>query len=284
MYYALIIVLILIVAYQWKHRTVRDIDVPTPAKHRDDLLYGYYGTMDDQVAWTRGCVNLLWECQFQGWVKAADNMASAGLPTLLDVANQCFHRIADHGKNYAVHPTSEQNLRDLFNYLKSRGVLHQVEYLCPLDEPNTNCATPQDFLAGIMACRKVAAEYTELAGIRFAVVYAAYPASFTCIEQFDLVGVDDYEAKSTLLMNVYQDLLMAKRPDAKTILLPGGAFGQDPTPFMNWAHSHREVALVAPFTWLGPMVPADKWVGLGNPENPRHQQYLDIGRSICGRG
>lgn len=282
MFYVIAILLILIVAYQWKHRAVHDIDVPTPDGFRHDLLYGYYGTMGDQVAWTKGCVNLLWECQFEGWQKAADNMASAGLPTLLDVANQLFHRIADHGKNYAVHPTAEQNLRDLFDYLKVRGVLQHVEYLYPLDEPNTNCATPQDLLKAIGVARKVAAEYTELAGIMFAVVYADSPRSFTCIEQFDRVGVNNYEAKSGILLDGYQDLLMAKRPDAETILLPGGAFGQDPTPFMNWAHSHKEVAMVAPFTWLGPMVPADEWVGLGNPENPRHQQYLDIGRSICG--
>lgn len=282
MYVIIAILAIAVGAYLWKHRTIHDIDVPTPAEHRNDLLYGYYGTLKDQVAWTRGCVNLLWECQFEDWVNTANNMESSGIPTLLDVQPQVFRKIADHGKNHAINPNAEQNLRDLFEYLKSRGVLHQVEYLCPLDEPNTNCATPEDLIAGLIVCRKVAAEYVELVGIKFAVVYAAKPMPFICIEQFDLVGVDDYDAKSTVLTGVYQDLVKAKRPDAKTILLPGGAFGQDPTPFMNWAHSHKEVALVAPFTWLGPMVPADNWVGLGNPENPRRQQYLDIGRSICG--
>ena len=264
-----------------KHAAVEDAVIPAPAVLRTDLLYGYYGCVGDQVKQTLDHTNLLWESQFDGWQATIANILLAQQPTVLDVIEDVFVKIAATGKNYAVSPDAEDRLRALFAALSSAGALKYVKWLYPMDEPNTNAATPQDLLQGIMTTRKVAAEFPELAGVKLACIYAAKPESFTCIEQFDLVGVDDYDRKSQVLVNgTYAALVKAKRPDAMTILLPGGGFGQDPTPFVNFAHSHAEVAAVVPFVWFGPREPADTWVGIGDVANPRKAQYIEAGQAL----
>lgn len=70
------------------------------------------------------------------------------------------------------------------------------------------------------------------------------------------------------------------RPDSKTILLPGGGFGQALKPFWNYAHNNKEVGMLIPFTWLDGEDPRDTWIGLGNDKNPRKQEYLDYGKII----
>jgi len=273
------IALFLAVAY-WRNRQPQghDITVPTPVVLRKDLLFGYYGCETGQVAEVKGHTNLHWECQFHGATQAILDMLKMRSFTVLDVSSQLFERFADSGKNFRLRQDAESNLTELLDYLDVSGALQFVQALVPLDEPNTNCSTPDDLFKACAIIRSVAARYSELDGVKLACIYAAKPESFTCIEQFDLVGVDDYDMKSSILQGSYQALLAAKRPDAKTILLPGGAFGQDPQPFINWAHADGNVAAVVPFCWFGPREPADKWVGIG--AGPLRETYTKAGEML----
>lgn len=269
--------------YAYKHRKIADIDVPVPAQLRQDILYGYYGTMDDQAALTKDYTNLLWEAQFQGMEKAADSILTASKFTVLDVANQVMLRFAESGRNYKINPFAEGNLRILFDYLENKGALKYVKVLTPIDEPNTNARSTEDVQEAINVVKKITSEYHSLDGVKLGVIYAAKPATYECIEQFDYVGVDDYDSKSQIFTNgTYEGIKSRLKPGAKTIILPGGGFGQDPEPFVNFAHNNLEVGMLVPFTYLDPMVGADTWIGLGNDLNPRKQAYIDVGKTIVG--
>lgn len=269
--------------YKYIHRPVKDIVVSAPAVLRTDLMYGYYGRLRNQVAETIDHVNLLWESQFEGELNMITNILAAKLPTVLDVGTQCFQKIEASGLNHHYKEDAEDLLRGLFTRLKANGALQYVKWLYPLDEPNTN-TTVVDLVYAIRSCKKVALEFPELADVKFAVIYAAKPETYDCIALFDLVGVDDYDNKSQIFTNgTYARLKAQLRSNQKTIILPGGAFGQDITSFINTAHSNPEVSVVLPFVWFGPMVPADKWIGIGDDKNPLKAQYVQAGKLLTGK-
>jgi hypothetical protein len=268
----------------WKHfknRPVSDIHIPEPSVKRKDLFYGYYGAMNDQVAETKDHINIWWEAQFQGHLKAIENIDRTKMFTVLDVTNQCMVKFAEHGRNFKFRPDAEAQLRDLFTTMKQANVLQFVKVLYPMDEPNIN-STADDVKQAIFILKKVASEFIELSGVKLGVIYAAKPETYECIEYFDWVGVDDYDEKSTIFDSngAYTKLKARLHPDQRTVIMPGGAFGQNPVPFVNFAHSNHEVVALVPFVWFGPMQPADKWVGIGQDQNVLKQDYINTGLSL----
>lgn len=280
-YLAVGIAVLAVLYFKYRKPKGYDIGVPMPSTLRTDLLYGYYGCETGQAEAVKGHTNLHWESQFNGWVRAADDILTMSTATVLDVMPQLFEKIAPNGRNWAIRLDSESQLVSLFEYLRSRGALQYVKAFAPIDEPNTNCRSVEDMQAALAIIRKVAAQYPELSGFKLVVLYAAGPEDWMCIKEFDVVGVDDYDTKSAILTGVYQRLVAAKRPDARTILLPGGAFGQDPTDFVNWAHADGNVIAVLPFCWFGPREAADKWIGIGY--GPLREQYERVGHALIAR-
>lgn len=277
----LAIVGIVILYFIKLYKTVPQAVIPEPAVKRTDLYYGYYGCVGDQALQVKDHTNLHWESQFDGVGPTVDNILLMNRATVLDVGPQMFIRVDDHGKNWVYNPQAVPALWSLFDNLRAHGVLDRVKVLIPMDEPNINVATPQDLLRAINTIRLVAGNFTELVGFKLACIYAAKPESFTCIERFDYVAVDDYGEGTNIFTNgTYDALVAAKRPDAKTFIIPGGAFGQDPKPFLNFAHSHPEVAAVIPFCWFGPREPKDKWVGIG--VGPLRGAYVMAGKELVG--
>lgn len=254
----------------------RDITVAAPTIWRNDLLYGYYGCRGDQVAETRDHVNLFMESLFEGPEKAIGNILSAGMTTVIDVSWYVFVSTPD-GSGRTLRPDAETSLRGYFQDLSDAGALRYVKYIYPIDEPNN--VTDLDNLAGAIALiKKLSAEFPELTGYRLAVIYAA-DKPFIGQEMFDLVGFDDYAEKSSILVGQYVALKRSLKPGQKTILVPGGTFFQDPTPFVNFAAQNPEVALVMPFVWF------DGAVGLsGIRSNGMAAQYVAAGKSIIGAG
>lgn len=278
-----IIIAIAVAVYLYKKRPIKDIDVPVPAVLRTDLLYGYFGTLRNQVDDTIGDVNLLWECMFEGHITATENILKMRLPTILDVQTRVLRKFAESGKNYEYNPDAVENMRALFEWLKKYNALQYIKAVVPIDEPNTNAKSEEDLQKAIDAIRLVAAEYPELADLKLCTVYAAKPTPFTLLDQFDWVGVDDYDSKSQIFVNgTYAELRKSLNKDQRTIILPGGAFGQDPVPFVNIAHTYPEVIAVVPFVYFGPMVPADTWVGIGDDKNPLKSTYRAVGRALIG--
>jgi hypothetical protein len=259
----------------------KDIRITMPNNLRTDLLFGYYGRLKDQVAQTARHTNLLWECQFEGTEAAIAAILEAKKYTVLDVSPQMFIRIAEHGRNFRLREDAHFQLYLFFEQLRQSGALEYIKAITPLDEPNTNAESFEDFAKAIAIIRQVSANYPVLAGVKVACIYAREPEEYPAIGLLDLVGMDDYEMKSSLLTSQsFKRMRAQMRPGAQLILLPGGAFGQDPQPFLAYAHKDEGVAMIVAFVWFGPMQPADKWVGIG--ESQMRSLYLDAGLQITG--
>lgn len=261
-----------------KRKKVKDVDIPA-APARKDLFYGYYATDQNSVEQTKDHINLLWENQFGTTDTVVENIAKTKLFTILDLNPQLFKRIADSGKNYVYNENAEVLLYTLFKFLQDKNVLQYVKAFSPIDEPNINVATPADLQKAIHAISNVAMNFPELEGYKLVCIYAAKPQSYTLNEQFDWIGFNDYDNKSQIFINgQYQYLKSILREGQRSIIMPGGAFGQNITPFINFANGNAEVAAIVPFVWFGPREPRDTWVGIRDREN--RQQYVDAGTKI----
>lgn len=278
--------------YKFKNPTYNDIVVPTPTTYRNDLLFGYYGAYDDQATDTLGSINLWWECGFQGEPKSISNILTAKVPTVLSCGDPyLYEKFQSGGRCWRVRDDAETRLRAYFEVLRTAGALQYIKAVVPFDEPNTNVAVGE-FQKGIDVVKKVSAEFPELAGVKLATIYAFEPTTYDCIEQMDYAGIDDYSQKSAILTNGnYGRLKAMMRPDQKTILVPGGCFGQDPTPFVNFAEENPEVGLVLGFVWFKAPTPADvnaikghPWVGIGEPGNPLKDVYIAAGKQVINGG
>jgi len=275
----IIIVAVLIMFYEhYKKRHVEDIFI---AEHtpRKDLYYGYYATDQGSVEETKDHINLLWENQFGSIDTVVNNIQQTKVFTILDLSPQLFKKVADKGKNYVYNEVADAQLKRLFQYLQDKNVLQYVKAFSPIDEPNTNVATPEDLNKAIESISRVAVNFPELNGYKLVCIYAAKPQSYTLSEKFDWIGFDDYDNKSQIFINgQYEYLKSILHTNQRTIIMPGGAFGQNITPFINFANGNAEVAAIVPFVWFGPREHRDTWVGIRDREN--RQQYVDAGIKI----
>lgn len=248
----LIIILLIIAALYYQYQKIKypgDIVVPPVPKNlkRMDLFYGYYGCLDEQVAETKDHINMFMESQFNGMDKAIQNILAAKFPTMLDISYQVFYK--DHNSNFTISPLAETQLRQFFTNLDQVGALRYIKWLYPTDEPNNTVKDPEVLSKAISLIKKVASEYPVLAGVKLAVIYAM-GKPFICQELYDVIAFNDYDKKSSVLTGQYQVLKKSLLSNQQTMLIPGGAYGQDPTPFLNFAEANPEVSIVMPFLWL----------------------------------
>lgn len=231
---------------KWWYRN--DLTFPSAPK-RTDLYYGYYGCLDEQVAETKGHINLHMESQFSGIPKTIQNMLDANADCMLDVSYQVFSEYTP-GQYRTVHPDATDRLHDFFRTLQDADVLKQVKIIYPIDEPNNTVGSQDELTKAVGIIRTVAARFPELAGYKLAVIYAA-DKPFIGQDLYDWVGFDDYDMKSHVLVGKqYKALKDSLHPFQKTIVIPGGAYGQDPKPFIDFAQGNPEVAMVMPFLWF----------------------------------
>lgn len=260
---------------KWWYRN--DVQFPAPLIKRTDLLFGYFGCQDEQVAETKGSVNLLHEIQFDGPEKCIQNILDAGVPCMLDLTNQLFEQ-GNNGKT-TVRPAAERHLTEFFARLQARGALQFVKYLSPTDEPNNTVADHANLVSAVAAVHLAADKFPELAGYKLVCIYAA-DKEFIGQSMFDIVGFDDYDMKSSVLVGKkYKALKASLLAHQRTLIIPGGCYGQDPTPFVNFAQANQEVAIVMPFLWFD-----DKLGDVGTTgirSQPIRAAYLAAGQSIC---
>lgn len=223
-----------------------------PAPTRGPLVVGYYGSCPACVEQTYRHVTVTWAF---GWFEdRATTIAAAkqrGLKVVLYLPEAYV---------------SEQAVRDLFTTLRAQGLLEQVAYLYPEDEPDLKHDEAAITAAHLVA-RRVSAEF----GIspKIAVIYAGLN-DFPGIASADVIGADDYSLGPNILP-LYN--LIPIRPGQTLMLVPGGAdpWRQDPAPFFAYARAHANVEMVTSFLW-GPDF-ADRGVGLGIGSNGMAQAY-----------
>lgn len=256
----------------WRVWYYRNDPVFPDAPKREGLYFGYFGCTHEQVAETKGHVNVLVEVQFEP-ENTIKHICESNTVVMLGLSPYLLDR-PDEKTKFTVRPDAEQRLRDHFNALRTAGVLHFVVALSPIDEPNNTIGNVDELTKAVAIIRLVANAYEELKGYKLYAVYAA-DKDFIGRDMFDWIGFDDYDMKGNVLLGKqYKELKDSLFPDQKTIIIPGGSYGQDPVPFCNYAKAHVEVAVIMPFLWL------DDQGEPGIRSNGMAQQYINAGKSV----
>lgn len=261
---------------RWRYS--KDINFPEVPR-RTDLLYGYYASHDEQVAETKDHVNLYMENQFAGQDKAIQNILDMSRTTILDVSAQMFYRDSGTGP-FTMHGDALVRLTDFFRRMSDAGALKHVRYLCPIDEPNNTVQREDVLRSAIAIVFEAASQFIELRGVRLFFIYAA-DKPFICSDAAALIGFDDYDMRSHVLVSdKYKALKASLGVGQKIVLVPGGAYGQDPEPFIRFANANPEVGLVMPFLWFDDK--SGNVGALGIRSGPLRAAYREAGRSVCG--
>ena len=267
---------LLLAWYRRKTRYRTDLNFPD-APRRTDLLYGYYACNNGQADEVADHVNLHFESQFEGQDKAIENIVKMARTTILDVSAQLFEKVGD-AKVFTLRASALRDVTVFLRRLAEAGALQYVKYIYPIDEPN---ATVGDFAvldAAVELVILAAQQFPALDGVKLAVIYAAN-SEFIGQELFTLVGFDDYDmASHVLTSDKYLKLKASLQSGQKTIIVPGGAYGQHPKPFMDFANGNEEVAVVMPFIWFDDTTGTAQVRGIRS--GPLKDAYIAAGKSV----
>ena len=242
-----------------------------PAQSRPGLLYGYYGSMHDQVAETANHVNLQWVSPW-GNLMPLDNVIARltearawGIPrVVLDVP-------------MAYEVDAEVKTRAFFASLHAAGFIDsRISALYPVDEPDLHGKSAEEVIAANAMLRRVAAEFPFIANVPLAVIYTGR-MEWPGIETYDWIGFDDYDRKEGVLSNAtWQDLKRRLRPEQRILLVPGAHQCDQVAPFYAKAQEDPQVLAIVAFIWF------DAWDqrSPGLRSLPCRASYEDVGRRI----
>ncbi len=248
-----------------------DIVVPAPAVLRTDLYYGYYGG-GQSVLEALPHTNIIFESGLFGPEAQLNVIEAAKLPTILDIDAYVYYGAL--GTNRKIRPDIENALRVRLNELRDRNLLQYIIALYPIDEPNNTIVDAATIVKANGIVRRIASEY--LPNVKLAAIYSR-GHHFPGIASYDWIGFDHYENTSGIFANgEYQNLLNALSPGQRTLLVPGGALGQDITPFLNFAQRNPEVIAIIPFIWWDEWEPGAK----GIRSNGKAQSYCLAGMEV----
>jgi hypothetical protein len=241
-----------------------------PQASRAGLLYGYYGSMDGQVAETADHVTLQW---VSPWGAGGDGLQAVKLrlAEARQAAIPCV--VLDVPMAYQ----GEEGVRAFFAELQRGGLIDsRICALYPVDEPDLVGRSSSEVRSTNAMLRRVAADFPFIAGIPLAVIYTAH-GEWPGIETYDWVGFDDYDRHSAVLSNgTWRDMKARLRSEQRILLVPGGAFGEDIAPFFAKAQEDPQVLAIVAFIWF------DNWDGpkQGIRSLPVRTQYVAAGQRI----
>jgi hypothetical protein len=246
---------------------------PAPGIHK--VYFGYYGTMGAQVAETLPHISLLWESQFEGEDAAVAHMQQALLPTVLDVSAQVY---APSPTTFTLRPDAARRLHTFLQRLHDADLLRYVVALYPIDEPDMSVGDEATIRAANRLIRETAYQFFELHEVPLAVIYSG-ASRLTAIDDFNWVGFDDYDAGARAAGDLYDRMRARLRDGQRTLLIPGGAFRQDPAPFVDTAGRSEVIAMVV-FLWF------DNWDQKGASgvrSNGLFPAYCAAGAALSGK-
>ncbi len=261
-----------------------EIVIAMPAVLRTDLHYVYYLSLPGQTARVADHTDLVWHAQFYGLDQLEDELRGRPHGLVLDCAAQLFPW--NNGSRSKLSAVAQNTLRSLFLDMRSRGLLSRVKYLTPMDEPNLFCASAADLQAGMNILKGLASEFPELSGVKYTCIYGSNANNLWCLNEFDVVGVDNYDQRSEILTKgAHADLMRALLPHQQAMLIPGAAYKQDPAPFVAYAHTEPRCWGVVPFIWCHVPASADKegWVGLEKQDAAAQEHYRKAGLLTLAR-
>lgn len=261
-----------------------DVSIPMPAMLRTDLHFCYYLSMPGQMVQVADHTDLCWYAQFYKPGQLRDELAGHAHGLVVDCTPQLF-TYSDKAQ-YVASDTARASIAAFFAELHSLGLLSRVRYLVTIDEPNINCASEDELRQALSILKAEAAQWPELAGVQYLCIYGEKANKLWCLDQFDIVGVDCYSQRSeTLTRGSHADLMRALLPHQQALVIPGAAYGQDPAPFVAYAHANPRVWGVVPFIWSHVSSSADKeaWTGLEKQGTEAQERYRQAGLQTLAR-
>ena len=251
------------------------------------MKIGYYLTLPGQIEETQDHVNLLW-LDTQGRLPQQE-MARAttlGKAVVIDMQGCLF------GPDKTILPDATERVQSLRTYIKLHGSLSAVEVLVPCDEPNLPERDVQALIPE--AVRILRDAWPE------ALVGCIYynDGRFQHHHLFDVLGFDDYLGGFGICQKPrwyeriklgfggfvrrgsYLRFAELLRPDQRTWLIPGGAYGERPERWIELAKTRSEVWAIVPFLWASHVDGSNIPGILSQPEI--RAAYVAAGLSLVG--
>lgn len=230
-----------------------------PSVVRSSIDYGYFQTADGQLAATAGSVTFLHLQDDSIYGDAASRQWRENqMVARLQEAQALGPRRAIVSIGFLIFDGQFRyvGIADLEAFrerLGSLGLLPLVKWLYVVDEPE---------LHGISDATMIQAEADVRAdwpSVKLVVVYSAKGPT-PGISGLDIVGRDDYGKGIGVT-----DELPPITASQQYVLLPGGAdpWRTDPTPFLDYANAHANVAMIWPFLWGPYQTKAGTAAGIG---------------------
>lgn len=251
-----------------------------PSTLRTDISYGYYINDNTRTHEIVDHVNFIFEFNNLSIDFLIDNMKKYDHSTVLTITRECFGSFDSKTLNENL----ENDLTILFDTLKSYNLLQKVKVLYPIDEPDARHIDNDTMIQCVRRVKEVCKNYPELKDVKFACIYSTH-MTYPGLEEFDIVGLDDYAAGSNVLINKeFKELLRRLNDNQRVILVPGGAdpWRQDPEAFRRYAHSNPKVIAIVPFLWIEREEPIGK-INLGIGKNPMKEKYIKLGKELLGK-
>jgi hypothetical protein len=257
--------------------------VPAPSTLRTDLQFGYYASVptvkgDDtgQIQETREHVNVYMDMLFGGEQFTIDSILYMKKPTILGVQYWMY----DERNRAKV--DGEAQLIAYLGRLQAAGALQYVTDAYPLDEPDL-LGTPESEIQAVNAAvRRAFALYGMYP--RLSVIYGV-GFTWNGVRWYDDIGFDNYSAGSGIFYNgdIAKLKAVANKPGQKIWLVPGGAspWRQDPTQFINYAHSDPQVRGLINFVYFDSTHPSQLY-GKGIRTNGTRSAYCAAGAKLIG--
>lgn len=208
-------------------------------------------------------------------------MQRAKLPAVIDLAPELWQRGSPKDP-FEWNPARARNaLRGLFDHMLREDVLKYVKYVCIMDEPNLPVNNlPEELVElAVSLVREVMAEYPGLASTKLSCIYF-YRGPFPAIQRFDVVGFDKYQARESIFWKWFGEYPKFKKllkAGQRTWIIPGGSFGQDPSPFVEFAHNNLEVEGIISFLWESVTNPDEQLTGI--KYLPVKELYIEAGKN-----
>lgn len=288
------------------------IIAPLPLPIQSDILVGWYGSAGNaqygfqrfnedcnsptanpslhQVVETATFVNVIFEAGWGDWnsTQGRLDIADCIIQRLIEArafgVKKAFitidflvysNKAGPNNFTYRGATVVQPELRAFFVQLRAHGLADMVAAFYPIDEPGEYGLSDAIVTQANKDIRLVMEEFSELATVPLAVIYSG--RSQPGLTSYDWIGLDDYNQGAGVLTNWYPYLLSLMTEKQKLILVPGAAFGQDPTPFYEYAMSEPKVAAILSFIWF------DGWDGptsRGARLSGTAQMYCEMGKKI----
>jgi len=262
--------------------------------------FGYYGTVGDQVNETRGAVNRLWVCGFDGSISTRKaNILSASVPVTLDVSACLFppsdKPYPERTREYVltlddIVPDAEDRLLAMQRDLGEAWAY--VDSIVLIDEPNLP--------AHAKSAKTLEQAATLVRGLwpgkKLAVIYYT-GKPLVGLGLFDWAGFDRYKDGDRVLWDWWPKWLRWLRKwgwakhlerqltdSQELILVPGGGEVEFPVPdlrkWVKWANKRKRTIHMICFIWRAPAYEG-KMSGIVNRPDIV-EQYLEVGREVVG--